>query len=37
VPPRALPARNVCWLDSHRVAVGETELEPKLVVGWEVD
>ena len=37
VPPRALPARNVCWLDSHRVAVGETELDPKLVVGWEVD
>jgi hypothetical protein len=36
-PLRALPARNVCWLDSQRVAVGETELEPKLVVGWEVD
>ena len=36
VPPRALPARSVSWLGSDRVAVGGTELEPKLVVGWEV-
>jgi hypothetical protein len=37
VPPRALPARHISWLGSRKLALGETELEPKLVVGWDVD
>jgi len=37
VPPRALPARKVIWLGIDRVAVGDSELEPKLIAGWDVD
>jgi hypothetical protein len=35
VPPTALPAKVVTWLDAHRVSVGEREMEPKLVATWE--
>ena len=35
VPPNALPARVVTWLDAHRVSVGASEMEPKLVATWK--
>lgn len=35
VPPAALPARVVTWMDAHRVSVGARELEPRMVATWE--
>ena len=35
VPPNALPAKVVTWIDAHRVAVGAREMEPRMVATWE--
>jgi hypothetical protein len=37
VPPEALPAKVVTWLDAHRVSVGAREMEPKMVAMWKAN
>ena len=34
VPPNALPAKVVTWIDAHRVSVGAREMEPRMVATW---
>jgi hypothetical protein len=35
VPPAALPAKVVTWIDAHRVSVGAREMEPRMVATWD--
>jgi hypothetical protein len=35
VPPNALPAKVVMWIDAHRVSVGAREMEPRMVASWQ--